>query len=290
MLLGTQINMSWRVMIMRIPAPSISYALMFTAMMGLAAFPAQAGEKEAQAALNKKAAIMDRLHDKAAKALVNYAQDKTFAEYFTAKGDAQKGAKQKIDQLSLQVQSKLAIEEMCLISDSGREISRIVGNKVAPDSELSPDEAKASFFKPSFAKAAKQYYISPAYISVDAEKWVIAYTSPIMDGEKKAAILHYEMALDQYQQVIEKDNAANSIALAISSDGFVMADSRKKIAIEKQGEKAKPSDYFAKLPASLASVIKLGGEGQGTAALDGANYVVAYKSVADWTIAVLEKQ
>ena len=253
---------------------------------------AQAGEAEVKSLLAKKVAILTNLHQKAEKSIVNSAQDKIFSDYFSGASEADKKAlKQKIDALSLNVQANFQVEEMCLITDKGQEVSRIVGKKVAPDADLSADEASSPFFKGAFTKEAKQVYISPTYLSADADKFVVAYTTPIMGGGKKAAILHYEHGLNVFQENLDKDvSGADLFVLAVDKDGYVLSDSRKRPAIAKQGEKKEVKDYFAKIPAALAGAVKLGQEGNGSYTDGGAKYLAAFKPLNDWTIVVVEKQ
>lgn len=259
-------------------------------MVAALAVPAQAGEAEVKALVAKKAAILTNLHQKAEKALVNSAQDKIFGEYFGPSGD-KKALKRRIDQLSLNVQANFQVEEMCLINEKGEEISRIVGKEVAPDAELATDETNSSFFKAAFAKEVKQVFVGPIYLSADANKWVVAYSTPIRGADRKAAILHYEHGLGVYQQNLDKDTKGGDLfVLAVDRQGYVVSDSRKRPGVDKQGEKKELADYFAKLPAALAGAVKLGSEGTATLSLDGAPHIVAFKPVQDWTILVAEKQ
>lgn len=264
-------------------------AVMATLVAG--SVPALAGDAEVAALLARKAAIITNMHQKASKGLVNFAQDQAFAAYFAAPPDQRKAIKERIDTTSQAMQSTSKVEEMCLIDDKGQEISRIVGSAIAPDAELSPDEANNSFFKPSFAREPKQVYITPAYVSPDAKKWVIAYVTPMAANGAKVAVLHYEFSLAEYQQALAKDvSGADLYVVAVDADGHVLADSRAPIAVAGQGEKKAAADYFAKLPAAAGAVVKLGAEGQGEFTDGGASWRVAFKPVQDWTILVIEKK
>ena len=88
-----------------------------------------------QDALAKRAAAaIERLHHNASKALVTAAQDRRFSEYFqTSAHDHREQLKSQIDHISLSVQERFHVEEMCLIDIGGAEISRIVGRKIASD-------------------------------------------------------------------------------------------------------------------------------------------------------------
>jgi hypothetical protein len=247
---------------------------------------AMADAKAVKSLAAKKVAIVSRLHKKASKALVNFAQDKVFGQYYG--GD--KSVKAAIEKLELRVQSKFHVEEMCLIGENGHEVSRIVADMIAPDSDLSTEEASAPFFKPGFAMAAKKVYISPAYMSPDADKWVVAYVTPIVAGGKKPAILHYEHGLDVYQAALGKGVKDGTYVLAVDVDGFVVSDSRNPPAIAKIGKTEERADYFTKHGDAIAGTVRLGKTGQGEFSEGGANYLVAYKPVEDWTIIAVEKQ
>lgn len=151
-----------------------------------------ATQTAAEKLVAKKAAIIANMHKKASKALVTSAQDKIFARYFTGHTEA----KASIEKLSLNVQRRFHVEEMCLIDPNGHEISRIVADKIAPDEDLSTEEAAAPFFAPGFAQKHRHTHV--AYMSPDADKWVIAYVTPIVVAGKKEAILHYEHTVEAY--------------------------------------------------------------------------------------------
>ncbi|MEO5373663.1 MAG: cache domain-containing protein [Alphaproteobacteria bacterium] len=256
----------------------------------LSAVPALAGDAEVAALLARKAAIITNMHQKSSKGLVNFAQDQVFPAYFSAPADQRKDLKKRIDTTSQTMQATSKVEEMCLIDDKGQEISRIVGSAIAPDAELSPDEANNSFFKPSFARDPKQVYITPIYLSPDAKKWVVAYVTPLAVNGAKVAVLHYEYSLAEFQQALAKDVSGSDLyVLAVDKDGYVLADSRAPVAIDGKGEKKELADYFTKLPAAAAAVVKAEGEGKGEFADGGAKWRVAYKAVQDWAIAVVEK-
>ncbi len=247
---------------------------------------------EVEKLVAQKAATIERLHFKAKKALVTAAQDKTFGHYFHAHTHAERSEfKPRIDQISLAVQSRFHVEEMCLINPQGAEISRIVGREIADD--LADDETGAIFFASGFAKPARKVHISPIYMSVDANKWVNAYVTPvIVDGDKKA-ILHYEHTLRSFQDALNRglDRQEGVVLVAIDADGFIVSDSRKTIDIDKKGESEDRADYFDRFDLSgrnLAAVrnAMIGDNRQGSGILSagGATYSVAYQKVEDWTI------
>ena len=234
----------------------------------------------------KKAAIIGRLHKKASRSIVNFAQDKIFDRYYG--GDT--SAKGQIDKLELRVQSDFQVEEMCLIGKNGHEVSRIVANAVAPDEDLSTEEASAPFFAPGFAAAPKRVYISPVYMSPDVDKWVIAYVTPISFGGEKPAIMHYEHGLDVYQAALDKGLARGSYVLAVDAEGYVVSDSRNPPSVAKIGNDEDRLPYFATLADVIATEVQIGEAGDGGFSEGDANYLLAYRPVEDWTIIAVEKQ
>ena len=272
----------------RFPCLKSLYALVFAlSFIAVAIFSSSswAGIDSAAALAEKKAAIISNLHKKAAKALVNAAQDPVFKEYFS--GD--KSAKSRIDKLSLSVQSRFNVDEMCLIDEKGHEISRIVASDVAPEADLSTEEASAPFFAPAFAKKVKEVFVSPAYISPDALKWVVAYVTPVENANQKVAILHYEHGLEIFQATLNTNVSGDTVVLLVDSDGYVLSDSRRHVNIAIAGENEERPTYFKKIYGGLAEAIQLGKEGTAMFSAQNQHYVAAYKPIEDWTIVVIEK-
>lgn len=276
-----------RVRDLKLAAASVSMVSVIL-LCTIASQAAHAAESELLSFVIKKAATISTMHTKAKRALANAAQDRSFATYYTAHDlDGRHAAKQRIEQVSLATQSRFHVEEMCLIDASGPEIARIVGNAIAPDSDLSPDESGNSFFKPGFAGAARHVYVAPPYISPDADKWVIAYATPIVvDGDKRA-ILHYEHGLEGYRDAVNEGlDGDGRYLLIVSEGGYVISDSRTDIDLKKHGDKEEAADYFQNIrdisPHGLAKVYQNIGENRtGATAVseDGVEYGVAFAIV-----------
>lgn len=272
-------------------------ALLGVAVPLMALSPAEADVDALRAFVAMKAGVVELLHTKAERALVTAAQDQTFRQYFDARTDAERASlRERIDHISLAVQSRFAVEEMCLIDETGTEISRVVKNEIAYD--LSTEEASANFFAPTFAEKPRQVYLAPIYVSPDVHRWVAAYATPVdVHGEKKA-ILHYEHGLDFYERLllagVDPDGAR--VLLTATTDGWVIFDSRRKIPIEQVGESEDPADYFEQLTIGGLSLTELktkvaGGEGEGAGmveAKDGQNLDVAFRTLGDWILVAFE--
>ncbi len=271
----------------RLRALMIAAALTFS-LPGLTAAGAGAASADLQSFATKKAATIENLHRKAKRALVNAAQDRAFEGYFHAHDDtSRRTAKQRIEHVTLATQRRFHVEEMCLIDPTGTELTRIVGNEIAPDADLSTEEAQAAFFKPGFAEQPRRVYVTNPYMSPDADKWVLAYVTPVMADDEKKAILHYEHGLEVYQTAANKGlNGDGRYLLVVSKGGFVISDSRSVPAIEKRGDMEDPADYFQHLddvsPKGLVKVYEsVGGNKTGTAKISdgGVDFNVAYAVV-----------
>ncbi len=241
--------------------------------------------------VQRKAEILRIMHKKAKKALANAAQDHAFTGYFTSTDAATRNAmRARIDRIALDVQSRFHAEEMCLIDPQGNEISRIVGDRIAED--LSHQEAHANFFAPGFAHKPRSVYVSPLYLSDDAHKWVMAYVTPIMVGDSKRAILHYEHGLDGYQRMLNRDLDGNEVfLLGVDSQGYVVSDSRRRIESSAHGHHHEQShaarDYFQRFEfggASLSDALTRIDRQRMLHDADGRRFHAAYAQVEDWTL------
>ena len=238
--------------------------------LGLSA--ASADQDALRAFIVRKAGVLELLHSKAERALVTAGQDQTLRGYFEAKSDGERARlRERIDRISLAVQERFAVEEMSLINEDGAEISRIVSDEIAYD--LATDEADAIFFAPAFAQEPRTVYVSPIYLSPDAEHWVTAHATPIVAGGEKKAILHYEHGLDFYEKTLNAgvDPLGERVLLTARQDGWIISDSRKPIPIEQ----------FSLGGMKLQEVTDaLGGgpeTGVGSLTVDGARFDVAFK-------------
>lgn len=230
----------------------------------------------------KKTALITKMHKKAKKAIVNAAKDKAFTAYFhTHDHGEKKHLKSRIEEISLHVQSKFAVEEMCLIDANGPELTRIVGREIAHD--LSPDESGAIFFAPGLKLSENEGYVSPIYFSPDANRLVVAYVTPIVTEHKNVALLHYEHGLDAYQKKLNTKLPDNVVVLALNQEGYIVSDSRNELKID--GESEDISTYLKKLENHM-SVIDNIKQGQAVE-LNGKQYQGALRNVEHWTILVL---
>lgn len=264
--------------------PVLAFGILFLAVIG----PARSAASPASDLVHRKAAVLELLHGKARKALVTVAQDRSFRDYFTTTSAAAKARlKDRIHRISLEVQRHFHVEEMCLIAPDGAEIARIANGAIAYD--LDDAEHNRPFFRPAFALAPRTVHQSAPYMSDDAGRWVVSYTTPIVvDGETRA-ILHYEHGLGVYQAMLNKGlTGEDGFLVAVDGDDRVISDSRAAIPIEARNASGSPDDYFHRFEwagLSLAELrARLGGASTGEVTVDGHVYDVALQPVAGWTL------
>lgn len=255
---------------------------------------ATAEPADVEALARRAAATVQQLHDNASRALVTAAQDEAFSTYFHAHDGhdhhARDEIKARIDRVSLSVQDRFHVEEMCLIDPNGVEISRIVGSEIAHD--LATDEADAPFFGPGFETEHRRVYTSPVYLSPDASRWVIAYVTPVLVDGHKRSILHYEHALTAYTGALQRQaETLDGNIIVVTDTGHVIFDSRHEISIEGIEGRETLDDYFAAFDldghdlASLrGALLRDGTEGAGRLIGDGDTLDVAVQTVGQWTI------
>ena len=263
-------------------------------MVLLLAAPAIADVPQIKELVSRKAEVLTNMHRKASSAIVNVAQDAAFVDYFKATDEtARASLKQRIEVITLATQANFRVSEMCLIDKAGVERTRIVGSKIATD--LSSDKSSNLFFVPAMAQRPRTAYVTPAYVSADVHKWVIAYTSAIQVDGQTVAILHYEHELGLYQHALDSNVPAGKHLLGVDKGGYILADSAKEPAVDEQEKADKPSDYFQQFTVAggLDAMVKtLGGgtSGAGTITSEGKSYAVAYQQVQDWTVVGIEEQ
>ncbi|MBI5492904.1 MAG: diguanylate cyclase [Deltaproteobacteria bacterium] len=96
------------------------------------------------------------------------------------------------------------IDEACFIDSTGQEISRIVFDQIAQEGELSSDEERSSFFKSAFDMDEGEVYQGKPTISEDTKRWVLPNATPVIINGKKAAILHFEVTMSHFQNLLKR--------------------------------------------------------------------------------------
>jgi hypothetical protein len=269
-------------------------ALGIAVLLGCSSVAAAEPRMPLEALVAKKAGIIDLLHHKASRALVTVAQDAAFESYFLAGDQSHRhAAKSRIEAITLEVESRFRVAEMCLIGLDGAEITRIVGRKIAHD--LSLDEASSIFFAPGLATPHRRVFIAPIYLSADVHRMVIAYVTPVLADKGTKAILHYEHDLDAYRDALMRaDDLEGRILIGVTADGSIIFDSRHRISYAaRKGESPSPPRFASVVPknATLGALLSaIGGDGErgaGQMHFEGQQVAVAYARVADWTLLLL---
>jgi len=252
---------------------------------------------------------IETLHSRASEDLIFTLKNPKFVEYFELSEskagnvydengvlqftEKQRELKRELERWTFHFQNKFDVDETCLIDFSGQEHTRLVLTKIAPDEDLSPEEASTPFFEPSFMKQRDEVHVQYPYVSPDTERWVFAYTSPIqLDNGQKPAFYHFEMPMTIFQNMLKVDSGR---AYVVDPAGFIVADSEGTV----------PSDVISFEPKNqfppFQSVYAAGNNeildemfskqiGQGMYEVDGQEHYFVFErlSTFDWVL-VYEK-
>ncbi len=195
--------------------------------------------KEMRHEVQVRSALLESLNQRGSEDMLFAVKNPAFVQYFelpeTRAGDRydengimkftenQRVLKAELEQWTYDFQSKFHVDEACLIDHTGQEHIRLVMTEIAPDNDLSAEEAASPFFEPSFGTEKGNAYIQSPYVSPDTERWVIAYTTPIvLTDASKPAFYHFEMPLDVFQALIEVEDGRMYV---IDQNGLLIADS-----------------------------------------------------------------
>lgn len=197
------------------------------------------GIEEMNIVLLEKQNQVQTLHNSVSEELVFALQNPVFVDYFelneTKAGDVykdgvlqftekQREIKTQMEQWMYNFQNQFQVDETCVIDTTGKEHAALVLTKIVSDSNLMSDHNSMPYFKPSFKKNLGEVYIQYPYVSQDTNRWVFAYTSPIVlpNGEKPA-IYHLEMPISIFQNLMQVKVGRMYV---VDLDGFLIADSQ----------------------------------------------------------------
>lgn len=170
--------------------------------------------------LDLRAAEIEREHQEAQRDMLMAMENPDFRAYFELADykagnryssdkvlqftPAQEVLRKRLEIWVTALQRRFPIVETCLIDHTGQEHLRIAGGVVAAAHEFSSDEWDAPFFKASMAAEGGRVLVTEPYMSIDADTWVIAYTSPIvLANGNKPAFYHYELPLEMFQNLLK---------------------------------------------------------------------------------------
>jgi diguanylate cyclase (GGDEF)-like protein len=136
-----------------------------------------------------------------------------------------------------------SIGEACFIDRSGTENARAISGRVAPTSDLSPDERAAPFFEPTFALKPGEVYQARPYLSPDTHSWVVSNSTPIPAvGDSPPAIVHFEISVDSFRRETADSTRRFDIAVVEARSGRVIVDSRYRQPAGDQAPLGRPFD------------------------------------------------
>ena len=159
-----------------------------------------------------------------------------------------------------------AIGEACFIDRSGAENARAVKGRVEGFKNLSLQEAKAPFFKPTFALRPGEVYQAKPYLSPDTNEWVISNSTPLPGkGGVSPAILHFEVTIESFRREAAEASERFDISIVEANTGQVIADSRFAQPSGEEARLGRPEDVrFARFFSTLGRAF-----GHGTAEVAG---------------------
>jgi diguanylate cyclase (GGDEF)-like protein len=136
-----------------------------------------------------------------------------------------------------------SLGEACFIDRGGAENARAVHGRLAPVSQLSPDESRNPFFAPTFALRPGRVYQARPYISPDTHDWVISNSTPIRGpAGTNPAIVHFEISLDSFRQEAANSSERFDVAIVEAHSGKVIADTRYRQAAGENAPLGRPFD------------------------------------------------
>ena len=176
--------------------------------------------------------IVEAYFAEAAKDLLLASRNAAFRMYFTdVENRAQWLEEQRRILRQLRALYPEMLDEACFIDREGQEICRIVHDELAAQDDLSSEEERATFFKGSFEVPEGVVYQARPTISEDTKRWVLPNATPIMVNGEKVAILHFEVTMTYFQNLLKKViNPERGYGLIINEDGEIIAHTRMEIS------------------------------------------------------------
>ena len=175
------------------------------------------------------------------------------------------------------------ISEACLIDATGTEIARVVDGVVAPASELSTEEAAATFFAPTLALPEGRVHQSAPYLSPDTDKWVISNSTPLLTGAARPwGLVHFEVTLDSFQPQGRGAGRGRSVSVVETTTGRVVL---------RDGAAVVDSQLGSLAPAGLRRLLST--TAGGSATVDGRRVAVTHlptgpDNANSWAVVVAE--
>ncbi len=258
------------------------------------------------------------LHNRASENLIFAVQNTIFVDYFelidTRGGNIyddeniiiftlpQKILKDKLEKWMYNFQSQFFTAKTSIIDNTGQEHVKLIFQEIAPDEDLSSTKTDAPYFEASFEIEKDNVHLQFPYYSPEIERWVFAYTTPIVTTDNlQPAFLHFEMPVVLFQEMIDVNVGRMYV---IDPNGFVIADSDTYIVASQNNDipsnldNFEPSQFFPSINtiygsaefSDLVQNMKTTTSGTGTYDKDGEKIFVSYEKLPtfEW-ILVYEK-
>ncbi|MFL5749622.1 MAG: EAL domain-containing protein [Chloroflexota bacterium] len=123
------------------------------------------------------------------------------------------------------VANRYRVDEICLIRSSGLETARWNDGRVAPVSQLSPDESGNPFFRPAMHLPNDSVFVTDPYISPDSGRWVYGFATPIMLASGvRTGVLHFEIPVQRLTDIMAAERfGAHGYTAVIDRSGRLLA-------------------------------------------------------------------
>lgn len=217
-------------------------------------------------------------------------ENPAFSLYFT---DPKRRNEWKYEQVKALRQIQLlfpeAISVSAFIDVSGRDVSKVVVKKIAPDEKLSSIAQKMPFFVPGLSQPPGGVYQGDPYINPETNLWVIPFVAPVHANGQIMGLIYFDLNLEYFSYKLKGNISNNNHAFLLEREGKILAqtiisigeteglpnvsdldqspffkDIMKDVLIGKRGVKrfttSKGRDYmvsFQPIPSTLWSVMVL---------------------------------
>jgi methyl-accepting chemotaxis protein len=203
---------SWRVAALTVGVVLIATAsgLLYLGMRD-SAHRAEELDNSLNSVSGSSAVLMSEFFDRAVGSVTQLSIEPPFSGFYEKPGTLESRIHRNIPILQKAQTSLLAlgrtypgaVDEACFIDiKTGREIARVVGDQIAKPDDLSPDESKGPFFRPTVRQSVGMPYQSQPYVSGDSSQWVVGTATQIALHQKPVGLVHFEVNIESLRQAL----------------------------------------------------------------------------------------
>ncbi len=158
-------------------------------------------------------------------------QNTAFTMYFIDSGNRKKWVREQEKTLRhLHEIYADMLDEACFIESTGKEVCRIIHDRIAREDELSSGEDRNEFFREAFKMNEDEVFQGRPVISEDTKRFVIPTSTPIFVNGEKAAIFHFEITVTYFRDLLKKHiNSEKGYGFIIDDMGNFVAHTRMNI-------------------------------------------------------------